>query len=84
MWQADPVTKTYLKCLGWFKQDIADQVSNGSCVDSSSADLTHAMVHRNLGQQDGISDSTNVDYLFDRYGMILVKEKEEDDDVQDT
>lgn len=82
LWEANPVTKAYLQCLEWFKQDIADLASNGGVADSSSADLTHAMLHRNYGQQDGLADAANYNYLLDRHGMIL-EPKKEDDDVED-
>ncbi len=78
LWEADPVTKVYLQCLGWFKADVADEASNGSIVDSSSADLTHAMIHKSLGQQQGLSTSMDYQSLFDRFEMVLLPEEKDD------
>lgn len=78
LWEADPVTKVYLQCLGWFKADVADETSNGAIVDSSSADLTHAMIHKSLGQQQGLSTSMDYQSLFDRFDMVLLPEEKDD------
>lgn len=76
LWEADPVTQVYLQCLGWFKGDVADDASTGTIVDSSSADLTHAMIHKNLGQQQGLSSALDYPFLFDRFNMIFEEKKD--------
>ena len=83
LWADNPVTEVLLQCLGWFKADVADDAADGTIVDSSSSDLTHAMIHKNLGQQQGLSTAMDFQSLFDRYGMILLPEPKEDDDVED-
>ena len=83
LWADNPVTKVLLQCLGWFKADVADDASTGAIVDSSSADLTHAMIHKSLGQQQGLSTAMDFQSLFDRYDMIVLPEPKEDDDAKD-
>ena len=53
LWMASPVTKTFIQCLHWKREDTRDQAGTGVLTDSSNADLTHALLHRALGQQDG-------------------------------
>ena len=79
LWLNDPVTKVYLQCLDWFKEEVNESASNGSIVDSSCADLTHAMIHQNLGQQQGLTSAIGYQSLFARFGMILESEEKADE-----
>lgn len=65
------MTQAYLKCLGWYKLDVIDNASNGAIVNSASADMTHANIHLNMGQQQGLTSAIGYQTLFDRYKMVL-------------
>lgn len=83
LWLAHPVTKVLLECLEWKRLDIQDAAGNGELVDSSNADLTHAVIHRALGQQDAyreMSDPYLVRGILEHYGMIIEPEEETNDD----
>ena len=81
LWEADPVTKVYLQCLDWYHKDVEDKAKGDEIVDSSNADLSHALKHLNLGQQQGLSSSMDYPSLFDRYDMVLLpKEKDNAED----
>ena len=71
LWLTNPVTKTYLQCLEWFNADVIDEASTGSIVDTASADVTHAMIHMNLGHQQGLNTAMNHQELLSRYDMVL-------------
>lgn len=78
LWESNPVTKAYLKCLEWRREDVRDDASNGSIVDSSCADLTHAFIHKNLGQQEGLTTASAYNSLFAEFNMILEVKDAED------
>ena len=65
-----PVTKSLMRCMNWKRKDIRDQAGTGSIVDSSNADLTHALVHRALGQQDVCKEFKDPAKILEHYGMI--------------
>jgi len=67
----DPVTVTYLNCLKWYRADVQDDLAKGAVVNTDSADMTHGLVHQNMGQQQALTDAANVDFLMNRYGMVL-------------
>lgn len=71
LWEADPVTIAYLKCLEFYRNDVCEDASSGSIVDSSSADLTHAMIHQNLGQQQGLTTAAGYQWLLNEFAMVL-------------
>ncbi len=71
MWLANPVTKAFIACLNWKRKDTRDQAGDGSIVDSSNADLTHGLLHRALGQQDGFRDAADPEDLLEHYEMIF-------------
>lgn len=77
IWLASPVTKAYLQCLEWKRADNRDAAGSGKLVDSASADVTHAMLHRALGQQDGYLEAGKPETLLDFYEMIFRPPKEE-------
>ena len=70
LWLASPVTKAYLRCLAWKEADTVDQAGTGKLVDSSNADMTHALLHRSLGQQDALKDASLPEKLLDFYRMV--------------
>lgn len=80
LWLGDPVTINYLRCLDWLRLDTRDAAGSGELIDSSSADLTHALLHRALGRQDAYVEASNPEQIFDRYVMIEHPEPEEKDD----
>ena len=75
LWEADPVTQAYLKCLDWFIADVRDDASDATIVDSACADLTHARIHINMGQQQGLNSAMGYGKLLSDFGMILMEEK---------
>ena len=82
LWFANPVTKAYLHCLAWKTADIVEQTGTGKLVDSSNADMTHALLHRALGQQDSLTEAALPEKLLEFYDMIYrppAKEETEDE-----
>ncbi len=71
IWLASPVTKIYLQCLEWKTADNRDHAGSGTLTDSSNADLTHALLHRAFGQQDGYKEAGKPEELMDFYQMIF-------------
>ncbi len=71
IWLASPVTKAYLRCLEWKHADTIDNAGSGKLTDSSNADMTHAMLHRALGQQDAFVECGKVEKLLDFYVLIF-------------
>lgn len=83
LWLAMPVTKTFMQCLAWKWLDTRDAAGSGAMIDSSSADLTHALLHRALGQQDAYTEAQKPEDLMDHYEMIFhppPPDKEENDE----
>lgn len=78
LWEADPVTKAYLQCLEWFNADVRDDASDGTIIDSACADLSHARIHINLGQQQGLVTAMEYGKLFNDFNMIFKEEKTDD------
>ncbi len=70
IWLSDPTTRMLMQCLEWKRLDTKDSAGSGEIVDSSNSDLTHAMIHRALGQQDVYADLQTPEALFDYYEMI--------------
>ena len=82
IWLANPVTKTLLQCFQWKFEDTRDAAGTGKLVDSGNADLTHAMLHRALGQQDIWQEAQQVEAVLEHYEMVFhpPPEDEEEDD----
>lgn len=80
LWLASPVTKTFLRCLEWKRLDTVDAAGSGKLIDSSSADLTHALLHRSLGQQDVYYECGRPEPMLDFYEMIFHPPEEEETD----
>lgn len=70
LWEADPVTIAYKESLSCLLADTKVLSEDGNLVDSGNAHLTHALIHRNLGQQDGLSDALNHEYMLTEYNFI--------------
>lgn len=83
LWQASPVTKTFLQCLEWKRQDTVDAAGSGKLTDSSSADLTHALLHRALGQQDAYTEGQRCEELLEFYQMIFHPPPPEEEEESD-
>jgi hypothetical protein len=71
IWLANPVTKAYMRCLQWKADDQRDAAGTGELVDSSNADMTHALLHRSLGQRDAYIVAIKPEGLLDYYKMIF-------------
>ena len=80
IWLASPVTKAVLSCLEWKRDDTKDAAGSGKLTDSSNADLTHALLHRALGQQDAYDEARDPRALLEHYNMIFVPEDEDETD----
>ena len=78
IWLTSPVTIAYLKCLEFKRLDTRDAAGEGKLVDSSNADLTHAMLHRALGQQDAYRAAHIPWDLLTFYGLVYFPEDEEE------
>ena len=75
LWLASSTTKAYLRCLAWKTADTVEQGGTGRLVDSSNADMTHAMMHRNLGQQDAFKEAALPEKLLEFYRMIYRRQR---------
>ena len=71
LWLASPVTRALLQCLEWKRLDTVDAAGTGKLTDSSSADLTHALLHRALGQQDVYYECARPEAMLEFYEMIF-------------
>ena len=80
IWLAGSVTKTFLQCLEWRRLDTRDAAGSGALIDSSSADLTHALLHRALGKQDAYTEAQHCETMLDHYQMIFHPPEEEPKD----
>lgn len=80
-WLANPVTVAFQKCLEWKREDTAEAAGTGKLVDSGNADMTHAMLHRALGQQDGYTEAQKFEAILDHYVMIYHPPPEEEENA---
>ncbi|MGI9250910.1 MAG: hypothetical protein ACR2PR_06900 [Pseudohongiellaceae bacterium] len=80
IWLTSPVTVAYLKCLEYKRLDTQDAAGSGRLVDSSNADLTHAIMHRALGQQDAYRAAYIPWDLLTFYQMVFIPEPKEEND----
>ena len=78
LWEADPVTIAYLKCITWKHADVVDDAGNGSHVDYSNADLTLGMTAQNLGQQQALVTAGDYLSLFSEFNMVMEGDHAED------
>ena len=76
LWLNNSVTKVYFQCLGWKRKDIRNQAGEGQFIDSSNADLTHAMAHVSMGQRDGVQMAMDHESLFSEFNMILLPKED--------
>lgn len=79
IWLRSPVTIAYLKCLEFKRKDTRDAAGTGLLIDSSSADTTHALLHRALGQQDAYREASLPKEFLAFYNMIFIPEPEDDE-----
>ena len=80
VWLANPVTRAFMRCLTWKRADQIDAAGSGRLTDSSNADMTHALLHRSLGQQDAFSECVDPEKMLDFYAMIFRPPPPEDDE----
>ena len=82
LWLANPVTHTFMQCLEFRRLDSIDSAGSrsGQLTDSSSADLTHALLHREFGKQDAYVDARDPEALLDHYVMIFHPPPPEDEE----
>lgn len=78
LWLAHPATRAFLSCIGWAVNDSIEAAGSGKLVDSSSADLTHALLHRALGEQDGLRKAADPARMLEYYNMIFYPPNEEE------
>lgn len=76
IWLDSPVTRRLLESL---ETELADQIEkggNGSLIDSSNADLTHALLHSCLGSQEMLGRLLRLEEFLDYHGKIIYPEPE--------
>ncbi len=83
LWRANRVTRAYLRCLAWKADDQRDAAGTGVLVDSSNADLTHALLHRALGQRDAWLEAGKPEPLLEFYAMIFHPPSEDEEEEAD-
>lgn len=71
LWLANPVTRVFVQCLGWKNADSVEAAGTGKVTDSSSADMTHAMLHRSFGHQDAFKEAADPERMLEFYQMIF-------------
>ena len=76
---ADPVTKTYLECLGWYVDDVKDHLSNGTLRDPKNNDLTCNNTSYLFGAKAALIDASQVAEILKKFEMLEVI-KEDDND----
>ena len=79
IWLNSPVTIAYLKCLEWRRLDVRDAAGDGRLVDTSSADTTHALLHRALGEQDAYRAAHIPWDILVHYEMVMIPEPMEEE-----
>jgi len=78
LWLSNPVTKAYLDCIKWYCEEVTSTLGDGSCVDSSNADLTLSHIHLAMGQQQGLESAGDYIDLLSRFKMIEEREETEE------
>lgn len=82
LWLANPVTVALLRCFEWKRLDSVENGGTGRLADSSNADLTHAMLHREFGKQDAFTECKTPEAVLDEYVMIFHPPEEDETDGQ--
>lgn len=82
LWLAHPVTKSLITALQVSHQSTVQAAGTGKHVDSSNADMTHALMHRSLGQQDVYLEVTSLETLLDTCGLIFYPPPPKDEDAK--
>lgn len=77
IWMASPVTQIFIQCMQWHAKESVQHLGLGHVVDSSSADLTHAMTHRELGRQDAYAKAAQPVTQLEYFNMIVIPPEEE-------
>ena len=68
LWEASPVTKTYLQCLTWAAEQLGEVIP--SLVDSTNNDRTCNLIHSSLGEQSGLQKACNPKDLLEQFKML--------------
>ena len=76
IWLTSPVTQAMLTALHWKHRDSIHATGSGKLVDSSSADLTHAIIHGQMGKQDAYAEATDPVGILESYDLIFEPEEE--------
>lgn len=79
LWLNLPATRIMLQCMHWRIEESIEYSGTGQLVDTSNADLTHGLIHRELGKQDAYSDAANPRKLLEYYDMLEKPEESEND-----
>lgn len=80
LWQSNQVTKAFIQCLTWKAADVAEAAGTGKLADSGNADLTHALIHHALGQQDAYGKAAQPEELLDFYNLIFRPPPEDEEE----
>ena len=58
IWIDDPTTKTYLQCLKWSAEQIAESLGNGAGIDTSNNDLSMNQISTAMGKKSGFIEAS--------------------------
>lgn len=58
-WQAHPVTREIIDAIKSSKQTLMESFANGVTL-SQSADITHGLTHKLVGQIEGLNQLLNI------------------------
>ena len=79
LWLGQRATQYFLQALEWKAKDAQDALGTGALLDSSNADLSHAMSHSALGKQDAFREAAQPEQLLDFYELIFRPTEEENE-----
>ena len=78
IWINDPTTKTYLQCLKWSAEQMAEVIGNGGFIDSSNNDITVNQLYDSLGIKSGLLQAADPKPILTIH-QLLEEEEEEND-----
>ncbi len=81
IWIDSAPTRALLTAMQLELDELIHNGGNGSLVDSSNADMTHAMIHGCMGKQDMVKKMADIERFLDGFGLIEYPAPKEDDDA---
>lgn len=65
-WKEHPVTKDYFAEVEIAKQNIITRMINGQTIDPMSAEITHGLTNKAVGQIEGLNQLLEVSYADEK------------------